>query len=55
MAYLQQVRFRRETSLIPSLIIRFARSGLVKRALPINGRGRSLRLSEGPVLEVQVP
>ena len=34
MAYLQRVRFRRETSLIPSLIIRFTRDELVKRALP---------------------
>src|SRR3979409_1595099 len=46
-SYLQRVRFRRQTSLVASLIIRFARGELVKRALPINGREHSLRLSEG--------
>src|SRR6202023_4103667 len=45
MAYLQRVRFRRETSLIPSLIIRFTRGELVMRALP-----RSISQQQGALI-----
>jgi hypothetical protein len=45
MAYLQRARFRRGTSLIPSLIIRFTRDELVKRALP-----RSINQQQGALI-----